>query len=104
MNDPRPRITSARPFEIALSVEKRWNTRTGSSVLSTVTAEPSRIRRVRRGDRREHHLRRRDREVAPVVLADAERVEAELIGEHGLVHDVAQHARLRLQRAVRRRA
>ena len=40
MNEPRPRITSARPFEIALSVEKRWKTRTGSSVLSTVTAEP----------------------------------------------------------------
>ena len=47
MNEPRPRITSARPFEIALSVENRWNTRTGSSVLSTVTAEPRQIREVR---------------------------------------------------------
>mgnify|MGYP003343246712 CR=1 FL=1 len=47
MKDPRPRITSARPFEIAFSVEKRWNTRTGSSVLSTVTADPSAMRDVR---------------------------------------------------------
>ena len=47
MLDPRPRITSARPPEIALSVEYRWNTRTGSSELSTVTAEPSRILAVR---------------------------------------------------------
>jgi hypothetical protein len=40
-------MTSARPFDRASTVEKRWNTRTGSSVLSTVTAEPSRIRLVR---------------------------------------------------------
>ena len=39
-------MTSARPFEMALSVEKRWKTRTGSSVLSTVTADPSRMRSV----------------------------------------------------------
>src|SRR6266851_3851749 len=31
MLDPRPRMTSARPFEMAFSVEKRWNTRTGLS-------------------------------------------------------------------------
>ena len=47
MLDPRPRMTSARPPEIAFSVEYRWNTRTGSSELSTVTAEPRRIRSVR---------------------------------------------------------
>ena len=40
-------MTSARPFDKASSVENRSNTRTGSSVLSTVTAEPRRIRRVR---------------------------------------------------------
>ena len=40
-------MTSARPLDIALTVEKRWKTRTGSSELSTVTAEPSRIRLVR---------------------------------------------------------
>ena len=46
MNEPLPRITSARPSETASSVEKRWKTRTGSSELRTVTAEPSRILRV----------------------------------------------------------
>ena len=40
-------MTSARPPEIAFSVEYRWKTRTGSSELSTVTAEPRRIRPVR---------------------------------------------------------
>jgi hypothetical protein len=47
VNEPRPRITSARPFEIASSVAKRWNTRIGSSELNTVTDEPSRMRFVR---------------------------------------------------------
>ena len=47
MLDPRPRMTSARPQESAFSVEYRWNTRTGSSELSTVTAEPRRMRSVR---------------------------------------------------------
>ena len=47
MNEPRPSVTSARPFEAALRVEKRSNTRMGSSDDSTVTAEPSRMRVVR---------------------------------------------------------
>ena len=47
MNEPRPNVTSARPFDAALSVEKRSNTRIGSSDDSTVTAEPSRMRLVR---------------------------------------------------------
>ena len=47
MNDPRPATISARPFEIASRVANRSNTRTGSSELSTVTVEPSRIRLVR---------------------------------------------------------
>ncbi|CAH0270048.1 hypothetical protein SRABI128_03369 [Microbacterium sp. Bi128] len=40
MNDPRPRITSARPFETASRVANRSYTRTGSSDESTVTAVP----------------------------------------------------------------
>ena len=40
-------LTEARPFETASSVEKRSNTRTGSSDDSTVTAEPSQMRLVR---------------------------------------------------------
>ncbi|SKZ44333.1 Uncharacterised protein [Mycobacteroides abscessus subsp. abscessus] len=47
MKEPRPKMTSARPDEIASTVEKRSNTRIGSSELRTVTAEPSRIRSVR---------------------------------------------------------
>ena len=46
MNEPRPRVTSARPPETASRVEKRWKTRIGSSELSTVTEVPSRIRSV----------------------------------------------------------
>ena len=70
-------MTSARPFDTASRVAKRWYTRIGSSELSTVTAEPRRMRSVRAGDGGEHDLRRGDGEVVAVVLADAEEVEAE---------------------------
>lgn len=46
MNEPRPRITSARPPDSASTVANRWKTRTGSSEDSTVTPEASRIRCV----------------------------------------------------------
>ena len=103
MNEPRPRITSARPLDGASSVEKRWKTRTGSSERSTVTAEPSRMRFVRAGDRGQHHLRRRDGEIGAVMLADADEVDADLVGEHCLLDDVADDLRMR-QEACRRRA
>ena len=47
MNDPRPTVISARPPLMASTVEKRWKTRIGSSLESTVTDVPSRIRSVR---------------------------------------------------------
>ena len=47
MNEPRPAMISARPPEIRSSSANCWNTRTGSSELSTVTALESRIRSVR---------------------------------------------------------
>ena len=47
MNEPRPAMISARPFEIRSSVEKRWKTRTGSSEERTVTALVRRIDFVR---------------------------------------------------------
>jgi hypothetical protein len=53
-------MTSARPFEIALSVEKRWKTRTGSSDLSTVTADT------------EHDPRRSAGEIAASTTSGAE--------------------------------
>ena len=47
MNEPRPAMISARPPESRSSVAKSWNTRTGSSELSTETALVRRIRFVR---------------------------------------------------------
>ena len=43
-----------------------------------------------RGGRGEHDGRRRDGEVGPVVLADAEDVEADLVGQLDLLEQVAQ--------------
>ncbi len=43
MNEPRPAMISARPCEMRSTVANCWNTRTGSSELSTVTALVSRI-------------------------------------------------------------
>ena len=45
VNDPPRSITLVRPFDSAPSVENRWKTRTGSSVLRTVTADPRRTAR-----------------------------------------------------------
>jgi hypothetical protein len=47
MNDPRPTMISARPPDNRSTVENAWNTRTGSSELSTVTALVSRMFFVR---------------------------------------------------------
>ena len=47
MNEPRPAMISARPPDSRSIVAKSWNTRTGSSDESTVTALVSRIRSVR---------------------------------------------------------
>ena len=66
-----------------------------------MTAEPRWMRSVRPAIAAEHDLGRRDRELVAVVLADAEEVEAEPVGEHRLLDDVAQH--LRVRAAARRR-
>ena len=100
MNEPRPRITSARPFEAALSVEKRWNTRIGSSEDSTVTAEPRWMRLVRAGDRRQHDFGRGYGEVRPVMLAKPDEVDADLVGEHRLLDHVADDLGVRQRLAV----
>ena len=47
MNEPRPAMISARPPDSRSTCAKSWNTLTGSSELSTVTALDSRIRLVR---------------------------------------------------------
>jgi hypothetical protein len=46
------------------------------------------------GDRREHDFRCRNREVRPVMFADAEEGEADLIGELALRDDIADRLRL----------
>ena len=93
MNEPRPAMISARPPESRSSVANSWNTRTGSSELSTVTALVRRMRSVRAAAAAEHDRRRRDGEVGPVVLADAEDVEPDLVGELDLLDQVAQPLR-----------
>ena len=55
---------------------------------------------MRAGNRGEHDLGRRDREVGAVMFADTERVEAGLIGDHRLFDDVAQDLRLRQRLTV----
>jgi hypothetical protein len=46
VEDPRLATASTRPGAIAAAVASCWNTRSGSSVDSTVTVVPSLIRRV----------------------------------------------------------
>ncbi len=104
MNEPRPKVTSARPEERASSVANRSYTRIGSSELSTVTAVPRVIRSVRGGGGGQHDVRGGDRVVVPVVLAHAEGVQADPVGQHGLLDDVAEHlgVRERARRQVQR--
>ena len=70
-------MISARPLEAALRVENRSNTRTGSSELSTVTAEPRQIRLVRPAMAPSTTSGAEIGEVRPMVLADAEAIDAE---------------------------
>ena len=89
MNEPRPAMISARPPDSRSTWANCWNTRTGSSELSTVTALDRRIRSVRAAIAAEHDRGRGHQEVGPVVLADREHVEAELVGELRLLEQLA---------------
>ena len=102
MKEPRPTMISARPPDSRSSVAKSWKTRTGSSELSTVTALVSRMRSVRAATAASTTAGRRDREVGAVVLADAEHVEADLVGQLDLLQQVA-HPLLGRDRRSRRR-
>src|ERR1700704_5979242 len=90
MNEPRPAMISARPPDSRSRVAKSWKTRTGSSELSTVTALERRMLRVTRRRGAQDDGGGRDRIVGPVMLADAEDVEAHLVGELDLLHQVAE--------------
>ena len=52
------------------------------------------------GDACQHHFGRRDSEVVAVMLADADEVDAHLVGQHAFGDHVAQHLRLGLQFAL----
>ena len=69
-----------------------------------MTADPRWMRDVRDGDGRQHHLGRRDREVRPVMLADAEAGDADLVGQDRFLHDMAQDLCVGERLAVARRA
>ena len=95
MNEPRPSMISARPLDSASRVEKRWNTRIGSSELSTVTAEPSRMRFVRAAMAASAISGAEIGEIGAMMFAQADEIDAELVGERGFLDDVAQCLRLR---------
>ena len=95
MNEPRPSVTSARPFDAALSVENRSNTRIGSSERKHRDRRAELDTLGAAGDRRQHYFRRGYREIRPMMFADAESVDAELVGQHALVHHVADHLGVR---------
>ena len=90
MNEPRPAMISARPFERRSSVAKSWNTRTGSSELSTVTALVRRMCLVRAAPAASTTAGDDDDVVGTVMLADAEHVEPELIGELDLLEQIGE--------------
>ena len=58
-----------------------------------MTALDSRMRLGALGRGREQHRRRRGQEIRPVMLADAEHLQADLIGQLDLLHQVAQPLR-----------
>ena len=84
-------MISARPPESRSSVANSWNTRTGSSELSTLTALVSRIRSVERSAAAARMTAGAETSVVgPVMLADPEDVEAHLVGQCDLLHDLPQ--------------
>ncbi len=94
MNEPRPAMISARPPEIRSSSANCLKDAYG--VLRAEDGhgarEPDPLGPG--GDRRQHDGRCGDEKVRPVVLADREHVEADLIGQLGLLEQLA-HALLR---------
>ena len=88
MNEPRPAMISARPPETRSSVAKSWKTRTGSSELITETALVSRMRDVRAAAAARMTAGAETVNSWPVVLADAEHVEPDLVGQLDLLEQV----------------
>jgi hypothetical protein len=100
VKEPRPRITSARPFETASRLEKRWKhpDRVVGGEHRDRRAEADALRP--RGDRCEQDLGRRDGEIGAVMLAKADDIDAELVRKHRFLDDVADDLRMGQQTAV----
>ena len=101
MKDPRPAMISARPPERRSRVAKSWKTRTGSSELRTVTALVNRMLTwpAHRGENEGRGPTPTNR---AGVLADAEDVQPDLLGELRLFDELA-HTRGSGRRPVPRR-
>ena len=102
MNEPRPAMISARPPERRSSVAKSWNTRTGSSELSTLTALVSRIRWCARRRPASTTAGAETAKSGRWCSPTAEDVEPDLVGELDLLDQVAQPLRRRDRPPCRR--
>ena len=96
-------MTSARPFDAASSVANRWNTRTGSSELSTVTAEPRRMRLVRPAIAASTTSGAETAKSARWCSPTPKKSTPSAVGQDRLVDDVADDLRMRQELAVRPR-
>ena len=85
-------MISARPPESRSSVANCWKTRIGSSELSTVTALVSRMRSVRAAPAASTTTGRADRVVVAMVLADAEDVQPDAVGQLDLLDQLREPA------------
>ena len=101
MKEPRPSVTSARPFEAA------FKRREALEHPDRVVGGQDRHRRAEPdplgapGDRRQHHFRRRHGEIRPMVLADTEGIDAELVGQHAFFDHIADDLGVRARLAIR---
>ena len=86
-------MTSARPFDKRVDGGKALKDAHG--IIRAEHGDGGAEENLRRpgGDGAEDDLGRRDRKVAAMMLADAEGVEPDLVGEHGFGNDVAQDVR-----------
>ncbi len=86
MNDPRPRITSARPLESASTRGEALEH--PHRIIRGQHRHPRREPDALRGgrDAGEHRLRTGDRVLRPVVLTQCDHVDADLVGQHSLGH------------------
>jgi hypothetical protein len=88
VKEPRPRITSALEHAHRIVAAEHRDRGAEADLLGT------------RRDGREHDLRCGDREVVAMVLAHTDEVQTQAVGQHTLVHHVADHLMCGHPRAV----